>query len=52
MIRERAAAKQVVATVEAFKGRVPDFSIIANAIQTKGTKRWVDRIQRIIGAKA
>lgn len=52
MIRERAAAKQVVATVEAFKGRVPDFSIIANAIQTRGTKKWVDRIQRIIGAKA
>lgn len=52
MIRERSAAKQVVATVEALKGYVPDFKGIADSIQSRGTKRWVDSIQKAIGAKA
>ena len=51
VIRERSAAKQVVATVEAIKARVPDFADVANAIQSRGTKRLVDAIQRSIGAK-
>lgn len=57
IVRERGVAKQVVATVEAAKrsAAIPDwegFRAIANGIQTRGTKRLVDAIQRSMGAKA
>lgn len=46
VIVERKASSQIVQTVEAIKGQVPDFKTIANAIQTSPqTRRIVDRIK-------
>lgn len=46
IITERKVSRDVVRTVEAIKGQVPDFKTIANGIQTSRiTRRIVDRIK-------
>jgi len=46
IIAERKVSRDVVRTVEAIKGQVPDFKAIANGIQTsKLTRRIVDKIK-------
>ena len=46
IIAERRATTQIVRTVEAIKGHVPEFKAVANGIQTsKITRRIVDTIK-------
>jgi uncharacterized phage infection (PIP) family protein YhgE len=51
LLRERKAASEVVRLVETFKPRLDaeSFKTVANAIQSKSTKRVVDAIQRTLG---
>lgn len=53
LVRERKAASEVVRLVETFKPRLDadSFKTVANAIQSKATKKIVDTIQRAIGTK-
>jgi hypothetical protein len=53
LVRERKAASEVVRLVETFKPRLDadSFKTVANAIQSKATKKIVDTIQRTIWTK-
>jgi len=49
ILRERKAAGEIVTTVEAVNGMVPNFEQIADSLQTRSTKAIVNAIQKAKG---